>query len=346
MSALTSEICRKCSPALIFMLFLQTTHAQTDFSGLTTIINKNEKSLGKEYVVLVNKAGKNIFLKETEDLKIKTPAPVASCSKWFTAAIVMKFVEDGKIDLDEPVSKYLPIYEKYMKGYITLRHCLTHTTGIEGDALGILRFAQKNKFASLEEEVNNFASKRLIIDNPGTHFSYSGIGLNIAARVLEVITKKTFDKISQEKLFKPLGMKNTSFYNENGAINPSGGAISTAFDYSIFMQMILNKGELNGKRILSEKSIEMLCTNQFPEAQIRSMPEVAKGFTYAMGNWIQEKDENGKGFVFSSPGLFGTWPWIDTKRNYVAIVFVKSLLTDQKRDIYMKIKESIDQVVQ
>ena len=346
MSELLSKICRKCSPILIFMLFLQTSHAQTDFSGLTAIINKNEKSLGKDYVVLVNKAGKNIFLKETEDLKLKTPAPIASCSKWLTAAVVMIFVDEGKIDLDEPVAKYLPIYEKYMKGYITLRHCLTHTTGVEGDAMGLMKFAQRSKFASLEEEVNNFAAKRLIVDKPGTHFAYSSVGLNTAARVLEVITKKTFDRIAQEKLFRPLGMKNTTFFNENGPMNPSGGAVSTAFDYSIFMQMILNKGVFNGKRILSEKSVELLCTNQFPEAQIRTMPEVANGFTYAMGNWIQEKDEQGKGTVFSSPGLFGTWPWIDVKRNYVAIVFVKSLLTEQKRDLYMKIKESVDQVIQ
>lgn len=328
------------------MLFLQSISAQSDFSGLSTMISKNEKTLGKDYVVLVNKAGKNIFLKETENLKLKTPAPIASCSKWLTAAVVMIFVDEGKLDLDEPVAKYLPIYEKYMKGYITLRHCLTHTTGVEGEANGILKIAQRSKFASLEEEVNSFAAKRLILDKPGTHFAYSNIGLNTAARVLEVITKKTFDRIAQEKLFRPLGMKNTTFFNEDGPLNPSGGAISTPFDYSIFMQMILNKGVFNGKKILSEKAVEMICTNQFPDAEIRSTPEVAKGFTYAMGNWIQEKDENGKGVVFSSPGLFGTWPWIDTKKNYVAIVFVKNVLTDQKRDFYLKIKENIDQTIQ
>lgn len=343
MTAFFSKTCRKCSLALIFLLFLQSSMAQTDFSGLNAIIKRNEKILGKEYVVVIQKAGKNIFLKESEEFKLKTPGPIASSSKWLTTAMVMILVDEGKISLDDPVTKYIPVFEKYMKGYITIRHCLSHTTGLDTEPAGILKIAQKSKFASLEEEVNNFATKKQIVDNPGEAFAYGGIGINIAGRVIEVVTKKTFDRVMTEKLFRPMGMRTATFYNENGnAPNPSGGAVCSAFDYLNFMQMLLNKGTFNNKRILSEKSVQEMLTVQFPELKVRYTPELAKGFKYALGSWVQERDEAEKGFVFSCPGLFGTWPWIDTKRNYVGIVFSKELITGQKKELSIQIKEAAD----
>lgn len=346
MSYFKTKSCRRRNAILLFMLFFQSVTAQIDFNSTTTILTKNGKNLGKEYVMVVNKTGKNIFLRESEEFKLKTPAPIASCSKWLTAALVMIYVDEGKIKLDDPVSKYIPLFDKYMKGYITIRNCLTHTTGIEGEEAGVLKLVQKSKFSSLEEEVNYFAAKRLIVDNPGTNFSYNRVGHNIAGRVLEIVSKKTFDRIAQEKLFKPLAMKASSFYNDNGAINPSGGAVSSAFDYINFLQMILNKGVFNGKRVLSENSIAEISKNQYPEARNRYIPEVAKGFHYGMGNWIQEENEKGEGFVFSSPGLFGTWPWIDTKRNYVGIIFINNIMTANKKEFYLTLKETVDSVVE
>ncbi len=343
MTAFFVETCRKCSLAVTFMLFLQCTSAQTDFSALNAIIKRNEKTLGKEYVVVVQKAGKNIFLKESEEFKLKTPAPIASSSKWLTTALVMILVDEGKISLDDPVTKYIPIFSKYMKGYITIRHCLSHTTGLDIDPVGIMKIAQKNKFASLEEEVNSFATKKLIVDNPGEAFAYGGIGINIAGRIVEVVTKKTFDRVITEKLFRPIGMRTASFYNESGnAPNPSVGATCSAFDYLNFMQMLLNKGIFNNKRVLSEKSVQEMLTIQLPEAKLRYSPALAKGFKYALGNWVQEQDGDGNGIVFSCPGMLGTWPWMDTKRNLVGIVFAKDMDENQKSELFLQIKDAAD----
>jgi CubicO group peptidase (beta-lactamase class C family) len=140
-------------------------------------------------------------------------------------------------------------------------------------------------------------------------------------------------------------MKTATFSNDNGgAINPSGGAICSAFDYINFMQMMLNKGMFNGKRILSEKSIDEMMKTQTLDLRVRFTPESGKGMNYALGSWIQE-DENGKGTVFTSPGAFGTWPWIDTKRNYVGIIFAKSLLGEQKKELYLRMKEIADAAI-
>src|SRR3954469_10592718 len=208
MSLKTRAICLICSILSVFLLFFQVSFSQSDFSQVDALLQKNQKALGNDVVAIIYKDGKVLHTKELGEFNAKTPAPIASCSKWLTAALVMQFVDEGKISLDDPVSKYLPVFEKYMKGYITIRQCLAHTTGIENDKGSLLKMVQRSKYNSLEEEVNAFAAKE-ISNNAGTEFHYGGIGLNVAGRVLEVISKKPFDRLIQEKLLRPLKMKQT-----------------------------------------------------------------------------------------------------------------------------------------
>src|SRR4030095_14450723 len=176
--------CLKCSLVISFLLNFQPIFSQSGFTAIDDILQKNQKALGGDLVALAWKDGKLFYQKTMGEFTPKTAAPIASCSKWLTAALVMIFVDEGKLSLDDPIGKYLPIFEKYMKGYITIRNCLSHTTGIESDAIGIRTIIQRNRFASLEEEVNAIASKREIVANPSKEFSYNNIGLNIAGRVL------------------------------------------------------------------------------------------------------------------------------------------------------------------
>ncbi len=345
MSLKMRSFCLNCSILFVFLLFFQYSYSQTDFTQVDAVLQKNQKLLGNGVVALVYKDGKIIYTKELGEFNAKTVAPIASCSKWLTAALVMMFVDEGKLNLDEPVNKYLPIFDKYMKSYVTLRQCLAHTTGIESDKSLLKMIQRSGKYMNLEEEVNAFAAKE-ISNNAGTEFHYGTIGLNIAGRVIEVITKKSFDRVIQEKLLRPLKMRATSFMNESGnAPNPSGGARSTANDYMNFLSMILNKGMFEGKRILSEKAIEEMQKPQYTNLPVKFTPKVAEGLHYGLGEWIQEEDAQGNSTVVSSPGLFGTWPYIDKCRNYAAIVFVKSLLGEQKKDIMMQFKGAVDEVV-
>ena len=345
MSLKTSPFCLCCSLLTVFLLIFQSSFSQTDFNQLDALLQKNQKLLGNDLVALVYKDGKIIHTKELGEFNAKTPAPIASCSKWLTAALVMMFVDEGKLKLDDPVGKYLPIFDKYMKSYVTIRQCLAHTTGIENEKGSLLKLVQRSKYASLEEEVNAFAAKE-ISNNAGTEFHYGGIGLNIAGRVLEVISKKSFDRLITEKLLRPLKMRATTFVNDAGyAPNPSGGARSTANDYMNFLSMILNKGMFEGKQILSAKAIEEMQTPQFTNLPVKYTPKVAEGYHYGLGEWIQEEDASGKSTVVSSPGLFGTWPYVDKCRNYAAILFVKTLLGEQKKEIMMQFKSTVDEVV-
>ncbi len=86
-----------------------------------------------------------------------------------TAALVMTFVDEGKLSLDDKVTQYIPMFGKYMKGYITIRNCLTNTTGIRTDQSATSVMA-KQKFETLEDMVNTYANKHDIAANPSTEF--------------------------------------------------------------------------------------------------------------------------------------------------------------------------------
>ncbi|HEY1019012.1 MAG TPA: serine hydrolase domain-containing protein [Sediminibacterium sp.] len=342
MSVKFQTICGKVSAAFIFLLFFQVALAQADFSELDRKLEASKKELGGNVVALIYKDGKLVYQKAMgTDFNAKTQAPIASCSKWLTAALVMSFVDQGKLSLDDKVSKYLPIFTKYSKGYITIKDCLAHLTGIESEPIRMLSLLSRKKYASLEEEVNDFASKKDIMANPGLEFRYSNIGLNIAGRVLEVLTRRSFEQLMQEHITRPLMMRNTSFSSFN-AVNPSGGAISTASDYMNFLSMLLNKGMFNGKRILSEKAITDMQTVRTTPAMIKYAPKAAEGYNYGFGAWVLQADENGQAQVLASPGLFGTWPMVDFCRGYACIFFTKGGLGEERKEIFMDLKQSID----
>ena len=344
MSRKVRDFCLKISILIGLLQFLQPAWAQYDFTNVDKFLTTNQKALGSSLVVMVYKDGKVVYKKEMGDFDAKTQAPIASCSKWLTAALVMTFVDEGKLKLDDRIDKFIPFFDNYMKGYITIRNCLSHTTGVEADKPGLVGFLGRKKYETLEEEVNSFASKRQIISNPGKDFAYSMVGMNTAGRAVEIVSKKTFNKMMLDRVLKPCGMRATNFDADN-APNPSGGALSTATDYLNFLVMILNKGMINNKRVLSEKAIEEMETDQMKGLPVRYTPKIAEGYDYGLGEWIQEKDDAGKSTVVSSPGLFGTWPYVDRKNNYAAIIFVKSLISQEKKDLYLELKKNIDQVL-
>lgn len=350
MSYKVSSICMKVTFVAGFLLFFQPAFSQYNWSELDNELAAKQKLLGQDLVAMIWKGDSLVYKKEMGSFNSKTQAPIASCSKWLTAALVMQLVDEGKLSLDDKVAKYIPEFDKYFKGYITIRHCLSHMTGIEDDGKLIKRLLERRKFASLEEEVNSFAA-RDIRANTGTDFWYGNIGLNIAGRVAEVITRKKFDVLIRTKLFIPLGMTKTTFASLNGApINPSGGAKSTADDYMKFLVMLLNKGKYNGVQILSENAVNEMLQPQNRLDQVKYAPKSAEGFRYALGAWVIEEapqlhslKAKGKATALASPGLFGTWPMVDYCRGYAYIVFVKNLLGEERADAHINLKSIIDQ---
>lgn len=336
----------KVSLAMVFLLFFQSLFAQYDFSAIDSRLEAEKKQLEGHVVALIYKDGKIIYQKAIgTDFNAKTQAPIASASQWLTTALIMTYVDQGKLSLDDKVSKYIPLLTKYSKGYITIRDCLAHLTGIESEPIKSLKEQlNRKKYSNLEEEITDIVSHREIASNPGLEFRYDNIGLNMAARVLEIITRRGFEQLMAERITRPLQMRNTNFSNFN-AVNPSGGAQSSAADYMTFLAMLLNKGVHNGKRILSEKAIEQMETPYTTTEMIKYTPKATQGFQYGFGQWIMTTDVNGKGTAFTSPGLFGTWPMIDRCRNYACIFFTEGKLGEEKRALFLQLKELIDGVI-
>jgi len=316
---------------------------QQQFPGLDDILTQKQKLLGKDFVVMLWKKDDTlVYKKELGDFNSKTQAPIASCSKWLTAALVMTFVDEGRLSLDDKITKWLPEFEKYGKNYITIRTCLSHTTGIRSEPISVLKLLEKKKFTSLEDEVNSFAAKD-IQANPGEEFRYSNIGLDIAGRVLEIVSKKRFDVLVRQRLFVPLQMRRTSFSSLDGsAVDPSGGAVSSPEDYMHFLIMMMNKGVYHGQKILSEDAVSEMLKLQTTLANIKYAPKAAEGFNYTLGAWAADW-KDGKATVLASPGLFGSWPMIDYCHGYAYLFFVKSLLSEDRADAQMEIKAVIDE---
>lgn len=344
MSYKFKPICLNFSILLIFMLLFQPGFSQYNFSGVDDFLQKNQKALGKEVVALVWKDGKIVYKKETsEDFTAKTPVAIGASGQWITAALAMVFVDENKLTLDTRVNKLIPILAKYMKGYITLKQSLTHTTGLEGEKTGIGKLAPRLRFESLEEEMEHFAKKKEIVTNPGTEFFYSNVGMDIAGRMMEAVSKKTFDRIVAEKILRPLKMRNTTFFNDNMSVSPSTSAQTTANDFINFLAMLVSNGNFEDKKILSDKAIEALSSPQSAELPVKYTPKGTEGLHYSFGAWLME-EEAGKGMVMASPSFGGTWPFIDKKNNYAAILLVKPSGNDNK-EMYVKFKAAVDEAV-
>jgi CubicO group peptidase (beta-lactamase class C family) len=306
------------------------------FDPLDQLFQQNQKEMGNEYVALVWKDDKLVYEKSgSDDFSTKMGAPMVRMADWMTAALVMTFVDEGKISLDDKVTKYVPMFGKYMKGYITIRNCLTNTTGMKVANVGLQDLKKAFVtvyFQSLEDLVNDYAAKRPIQTNPSTEFFFSNLGPNVAARCLEVVAKKPFERLMMERIIRPLKMRGTTFESQDGgAINPSSGAYTAGNDYISFLVMLMNKGVgPDGKRILSEKSVQELETPQFTSLPIKFLPKQLQGAQAGLGCYITG---SGNSTVLLSPDGFGSAACIDKCRNYAAVL-ITAKPEDEKKPVF------------
>jgi CubicO group peptidase (beta-lactamase class C family) len=294
------------------------------------------------------------------DFESRKPAPkdtiyrLWSNTKPITGTATMICVEEGLLTLDDPVSKYIPAFKNQVvraepgagRGLpmatstipaareITVRDCLRNTTGIATarraplsyltefkDTLkksGLLISPERPSIA-IREMVEALA-KLPLESHPGTQWEYQ-VGFPVVGTILEIVTGRTLEEFYQERIFKPLGMKDTSFYLPRNKLNRfptlyrpiyqegewklsvaekpetsekvtgpktyfeagggAGGVLSTAADYARFAQMLLNGGELDGVRILGRKTVELMTSSHTGDIVLLPIP--GPGFGFGMG---------------------------------------------------------------
>jgi CubicO group peptidase (beta-lactamase class C family) len=283
---------------------------------------------------IIMKSGKKLFRLDIGKIDPDVQYPVASASKWMTAALVMTVVDEGKLSLDEPISKHLPEFQGEA-ARTTLRELLAQTSG-EGSLKDLVDIKQDPRITLAEsaEEV----AKRPLADPPGTVFKYGGPGFQVAGALVETVTGKRWADLFSERISGPLGMKHTYWEHlptrgipPEQTLNPllQGGAVTTAQDYMRFLTMIAQHGEYDGRRILSMQAIETMETVQTLALgkQMAYLPQGGRAGAneqYALGNWCETWSKGGRCMLVSSPGAFGTYPWIDWKSGLYGIFFTRT----------------------
>ena len=175
---------------------------------------------------------------------INTPTEIASITKLFTGILFAQFVDQNIIGIDDPVGKYLPDFPLEGPQALTLRHCFTHTSGLDGHALygGVHNpWLENTLILTLQDQ------------RVGTKYNYNGMGYNLAGKVMEVVSGKSIFRLFHEYLYEPLGMENT-YHDWDLAIS----VYSTAYDLAILAQMILNGGSYDGKTYFSKETFEKI----------------------------------------------------------------------------------------
>ncbi|GAA4324109.1 hypothetical protein GCM10023184_11290 [Flaviaesturariibacter amylovorans] len=258
-------------------------------------------------------------------------------SQLLTTAVVLMIADEGKISLDDKITQYLPEYAKYGKNYITIRHCLTHFTGIQVPSK--LSLFEKTK--GLEDEANSYAAKE-IQTNPGTEWRWSERGYAIAARICELVTKKKFEMLAQQRLFRPLGMRSTTFNTMDGSQpNFNHGARTSAADLLLFGRMLLNGGKLNGQTVLSEVALKELRRVSAASTDLKGAPKEMASYDYAMGAWAPEA-KGGSASALLAPSLGGTAFVVDFCRGYTFAYLMKELEEEKRGSMLQDIKATLD----
>jgi len=348
--------------------FLKNVTDRGDVPGVVAVV------VGKDGVLYHEAFGKSRTVSNTPMAR-DTIFNMASMTKPVTSVAIMMLVDEGKLTLDDDVAKYLPKYKNPLvisqfneadasyetrpaKRPITIRHLLTHTSGI-GYAVGssmITKIVAKTRKTELDLPLQF---------DPGESWAY-GPSTRVLGDVVEAISGQKLDAFLESRILGPLGMRDTSYlvpatkYGRVVAINTRGadgklveqpvpatlpatvqgdaGLYGTAGDYGLFLRMLLNRGTLSGKRILSEQSVKTMLSPNTGSVVVKEQhsvnPTLSKNFPSGAG-----KDKWGLGFQLAaeqlpnrrSPGS-GTWAgvfnthfFIDPNKELGVIVMMQTL---------------------
>jgi CubicO group peptidase (beta-lactamase class C family) len=337
---------------------------------------------------LLARNGKVVLRESWGEFKPDTIVRMYSMTKAITGVAAMMLYEEGRFSLTDPVSKYLPEFTKMKvarettdaagnRKYelvdaerpISVRDLFRHTSGLDYagpkdengkpayDKLGVSiasMFAQ----IDLAELVKKLATAPLN-DQPGTKFRY-GYSTDILGRLVEVVSGKPLDQFFEERIFRPLGMKDSAFYvpeekwkrlatlygpKKEGGIERNtsaaqdafkkkpqlllggAGSVSTLDDYARFCMMLLNEGQLDGARLLSRKTVELMRSDH-----LGNLPRAAGlgpgpgfGLTFAINPGPGKSATVGSEGEFSWGGAAGTSFWIDPKERMFGVFLIQVL---------------------
>ncbi len=361
----------------------------TDFFSLEV---SNSKIAGA--IVLIQHRGKQAYFKSFGKIDATTGEPMApdaifrifSMTKPVTSVAAMLLVDDGKLKLDDPVSKYIPSFADARVGVetkaengdavlklvpldrpITIEDLLRQSAGIPYGFYGksLVRSAYNNADIYAEGTDNAAVAEKIarlpLAEQPGTLWTY-GHSMDVLARVIEVVSEKSLYTFEKERLFDPLGMKDTSYYvadpsqhrriaeplptdkdfRTGNSRNPrvfskwepgTSGLLTTIGDFSRLAQMLLNGGELDGRRYLKPETFATMTANHIaPATGVKRGAYYfpGDGFGYGLGFGVRTEPGNatppppGSLGEIKWDGAGGTYFWVDRAQDMYVILMMQS----------------------
>jgi CubicO group peptidase (beta-lactamase class C family) len=349
-----------------------------DFSGAVTLVARKGKVVHFEAHGFAD-------IEAQKPMRTDALFALASMTKPMTAVAVLMLMEEGKLVLSDPVSKFIPEFKNPKVAVwrapndpagagltlvpaareITIRDLLTHTAGLAngfaGPAGDYVRSANLPAGGSLDERVRRAATLPLNFQ-PGTQWEYSGFaGFDALGRVIELVSGVTLEEFFERRIFTPLGMKDTYFTVPASRVNDvvvsydstdagltrptpappavasggpyfsgSLGLTGSTSDYLTFSQMLLNGGELNGVRLISRKTVELMTADAIGDLDLRNYngDQVLKGYGFGLGVRVRRNNgDNGwLGTVgdYGWAGARGTYFWIDPKEQLIGLVMIQT----------------------
>lgn len=264
-----------------------------------------------------------------------TQAPIASASKWLSALVLARLVEKGDMDWEDPVGAYFPDAPPATRG-ITLRQLFSHTSGMsptENACIG-------NPFGSFDACARLILAQPLVW-TPGSTFAYGGNSMHVAGRMAEIATGKSWDQNFIDELVTPLGLAGTDFASNSQLPyyvrlpNPriAGGARSTLLDYGVVVDMVLAGGLHQGRRYLARQTLDYMALDHSAGTVIGYTP-YPESYGYGIGQWREAVDAQGVAYRLSSPGAFGTTPWVDHRAGLAGVFFVRGQWSQLRNAIF------------
>lgn len=257
---------------IIILLGLLASDARAGLEAIDPLIEANLERLGGGASIVLVQQGRVVFLKHYGDFDSSTVVPIASASKWVSASVIMALVDEGKLSLDDRVSQYIPSFTGD-KSAITIRQLFSHTSGLPSDTGLGSNNCLSDRFTTLAACAEEIARLPLVA-GPGTEFRYGGASMQVGGRVAEIADGRSWDRIFEQRIARPLGMTTMSygFLGNNPLIG--GGARSNLDDYLRFLTMIANDGVFEGQRLLSAAAIAEKQMDQTRGAAIVESPYV------------------------------------------------------------------------
>ena len=316
---------------------MQEAITKNEIAGAITVVVTKDKTVHLETTGLADVATKRPMTPDTLFW-------IASMTKPVTGAAILMLQDEGKLNVADPVAKYLPEFANLKTpsgkpANLTISQILTHTSGL-GEAGGDGNTNAVRQAKTLADLVPLWLAAPMQYE-PGAKWQYCQSGINAGARIVEVMSGMTFDAFLQKRLFDPLGMTNTTFYpsaeqrarlvtayaknKDTGALEfvpprpefgprdrppqGNGGLYSTAPDYARFCQMLLNGGSLEGRRYLSVAAVKFLAapqTGNLPTGFFQNETYGNRGANYGwgIGTCVLRTPHDGVAEMLS-PGSYG-----------------------------------------